>query len=74
MSSLKPNFKIGDFALVQGQIVEILDVRIGTSREFDWFRYKVKLNGGTITNWVNEIDIKQLPQQTTAQVLFRKAQ
>lgn len=67
---MKPNFKTGDFALVQGQIVEILDVRIGTSREFDWYRYKVKLNHNTITMWVNEVDIQKIDKQNAPKVLF----
>jgi len=52
---MQPTFKKGDFALVQGQVVEILDVRIGMSREFDWWRYRVELNKMVV--WVNEVDL-----------------
>jgi len=67
---MKPNYHTGDFALVQGQIVEILDVRIGTSREFDWFRYKVLLEGGKVTAWVNEVDIQKIDKQAAPRVLY----
>lgn len=67
---MKPNYHIGDFALVQDQIVEILDVRIGTSREFDWFKYRVKLDGGKITVWVNEVDIQKIDKQAAPRVLY----
>ena len=70
---MRPNFQIGDFALVQGQIVEILDVRIGTSREFDWFRYKIKLDGGKITSWINEVDIQKIEKQNAPKVLFGRS-
>lgn len=69
---MKPRYKKGDFALVQGQIVEIHDVRIGMSREFDWFRYRVEINKMIV--WVNEVDMKPLPNQKAPQVLFGKAQ
>ncbi len=68
---MNPSYKEGDFALVQGQIVEIIDVRIGMSREFDWFRYRVKLNGMVV--WVNEVDLQKLETQAASQVLFGKA-
>lgn len=67
---MSPNYKVGDFALVQGQIVEILDVRIGMNREFDWYRYKVKLENDTITVWVNEVDIQKIDKQDAPKVLY----
>lgn len=67
---MEASYKIGDFALVQGQIVEILDVRIGMSREFDWYRYKVKLENDTITVWVNEVDIQKIDKQAAPKVLY----
>lgn len=66
-----PKYKKGDLALVQGQVVQVDDVRIGTTREFDWFRYRVTLKGMIV--WVNEVDMTPVNQQT-AQVLFQKAQ
>lgn len=64
-----PNYKKGDLALLEGQVVEITDVRIGTSREFDWFRYRIKLNG--MVAWINEVELKPIDQKT-AQTLFGK--
>jgi len=66
-----PNFKKGDFALVQGQVVEILDVRIGMSREFDWWRYRVEIN--KMVAWVNEVDITRFADQKAPKTLFSKA-
>lgn len=66
-----PKYKKGDFALVQGQMVEIHDVRIGMSREFDWYRYRVELNGMIV--WVNEVDMQIIENQKAAQALFSKA-
>ena len=67
---MSPNYKIGDFALVQGKVVEILDIKISMSREFDWFRYRIKLNEGKITCWINEVDIQKIEKQSAPQVLF----
>jgi len=68
---MQPTFKKGDFALVQGQVVEILDVRIGMSREFDWWRYRVELNKMVV--WVNEVDLVKFANQKAPKTLFGKA-
>lgn len=66
------NFK--DFALLQGQIVQILDVKYIRPTKFHELRtnVKIKLVGDTHTHWVDIKSLQPLKDQTAAKILFNK--
>lgn len=72
----RPKYEPGDYALVQGQIVEIVDRKIGyAGGPMEYYTYKVRLREVRITNWLDEEELAPIANQKTPQVLFgRKAQ
>jgi hypothetical protein len=64
---MNPFYKAGDFALLSGQLVEILDAQHGI--DCAW-RYKVRLLNDNLTHWVVDVHLKSLPSQTAPKVLF----
>jgi len=62
-------FKKGDFALLQGQLVEIIDIII-PGKNFKIARLRVKLLNTRLTNWVMEDEIDKLSSQNAPKVLF----
>lgn len=72
----RPKHHPGEFALVQGQVVEIIDRKIGhAGGPVEYYTYKIRLRDTRLTNWVDEDELDAIPNQKTPQVLFgRKAQ
>lgn len=72
----RPKYEPGEYALVQGQIVEIIDRKIGRAGgPQEYYTYKVRLREIRITNWLDEEELEPIANQKTPQVLFgRKAQ
>lgn len=60
------NFKKGDFAKIQGQIVKIIDVFTGDGM----LKYKVMLLKGRLTSWVKASDIQKIENQKTPKALY----
>lgn len=63
-------YKLGQYATLQGQIVQILDLKLRYNSEYNWYAYKIKLTHDNLTHWVNEVDLEPLSSQTTPQVLY----
>ena len=67
---MKRKFNIGEYVLIEGQIAEILDVRLDGNFDIDWYEYKVKLCVGGPTTWINEIHLSLIENQQTPKVLY----
>lgn len=64
-------FKPGEFAVLQGQVVEILEVQIGKSKYWDDdFFYKIKLLNDNLTHRVHQSKLSKMENQTAPKVLF----
>ncbi len=61
-------YKAGDYALLNGQVVEILDVKWGIDSAY---RYKIKLLNDNLTHWVVDVHLKSMPQ-SAPKVLYGK--
>ena len=59
-------FKAGEYALLDGQVVEILDVKHGDTSAW---RYKVKLLNDNLTHWVADVYLSPT-NQSAPKVLF----
>lgn len=66
--------KLKDYATIDGQIVQILDIkhRRKTKNSPFYTEVKVKLVGESHTHWVNVKYIQQLDDQKAAQILYNK--
>lgn len=67
----RPKYEPGEFALVEGQIVEIIDRKIGfAGGPAEYYTYKVRLKGIRLTNWLDEEELEPLQNQKTPQILY----
>ncbi len=66
----RPKYEPGDYALVEGQVVEIIDRKIGYNDMCDFYTYKVRLRNTRLTNWLYEPEIQPIANQATPQVLY----
>ena len=62
-------YKAGDYALLDGQVVEIIDFKHGIDCNY---RYKVKLLNDNLTHWVVDVHLKSMPNQGAPKVLYGK--
>jgi hypothetical protein len=63
-------FEPKDYALVSGQVVEILEIRLYIYGGKTDFKYKIKLLNDGLTHWIDEEILEKLPNQTTPKILF----
>ena len=66
----RPKYEPGEFALVEGQVVEIIDRKIGYNDMCDYYTYKVRLLDTRLTNWLYEPEISPISNQSTPQILY----
>lgn len=67
----RPKYEPGEYALVQNQIVEIIDRKIGRAGgPMEYYTYKVRLRDIRITNWLDEEELAPIVNQKTPQVLY----
>lgn len=64
-------FKKGDYATIDGQMVEIIDLR----HENGFIMFKVKLMKfkNKLTNWVYQANLSPIINQNNARILFGKS-
>ena len=61
-------YKSGDFAKIQGQLVEIMDVKIDEKS----ISYKIRLVKwkNRLTNWIDAINLEPISSQVAPKVLY----
>lgn len=62
------SYKSGDFAKVQGQLVEIIDVRV----DGNTINYRVRLAKfkNKLTSWINSLHLEPISSQRAPKVLY----
>jgi hypothetical protein len=65
-------FKKGEFALLQGQVVEVLKIALKSTWDADYYMYQIKLLNDNLTHWVFESDLVKTPHQRAPKVLFSR--